>query len=86
MKIQLVYTGRSYQLAERLPAELDLADAAKLDDALQAVNELLSDDEQLPASCLISISGQHVGTLTSHENVSLKDRDEVILIAPVAGG
>ena len=86
MKIRIVYTGRSYQIAERLPAELELADNAKLDDALQAVNQLLADDEQLPPSCLVSISGQHVGTFTSHENQSLKDRDEVILIAPVAGG
>ncbi|MBP89133.1 MAG: hypothetical protein CMJ64_20855 [Planctomycetaceae bacterium] len=86
MKIQIVYTGRSYQIAERLPSEIDLSDGAKLDDALHAVNQLLSDDEQLPPSCLISVAGSHVGTLASHEDQSLKDGDELVLIAPVAGG
>lgn len=86
MKIRIVYTGRSYQIAERLPEELALSADAKLDDALHAINRLLAGDEQLPPSCLISVSGQHIGTLTSHENQGLKDGDEIILIAPVAGG
>jgi molybdopterin converting factor small subunit len=86
MKIRIVYTGRSYQIAERLPAELALAEDARLDDALQAVNRLLSDDEPLSPSCLICVSGQHVGTLSGHNNQALADGDEIILIAPVAGG
>jgi molybdopterin converting factor small subunit len=86
MKIQIVYTGRSYQIAERLPSELDLSDDATLDDALHAVNKCLSDDDQLPPSCLISISDQHIGSLASYENRSLKNGDELVLIAPVAGG
>lgn len=86
MKIQLVYTGRSYQIAERLPSELNLPDTARLDDALAAVNELLSEEDQLPASCLVSISGEHLGTLTTHDNRALNAGDELVLIAPVAGG
>ena len=86
MKIRIVYTGRSYQIAERLPGELVLEAGAHLDDALQAVNRLLTDDEQLPTSCLVSLAGQHVGTVASHENQSLQDGDEIILLAPVAGG
>lgn len=86
MKIQLVYTGRSYQIAEHLPAELELNDNAHLDEALAAVNQLLAGDEQLPSSCLISIAGEHVGTLAAHDDRVLKDGDELVLIAPVAGG
>ena len=86
MKIPLVYSGRNYQHAERLPPELDLSDVAKLDDALAVVKEFLSDGDQLPSSCLIAIAGEHIGTLNAHDNRALKNGDELVLIAPVAGG
>ena len=86
MKIDLVYTGRSYQLAEALPGELELHDGARLSDALLAVDKLVASEDPLPPSCLISISGQHVGTLAAHDDPELHDGDELVLIAPVAGG
>ena len=86
MKIQIVYTGRSYQTAGQLPRELTIADDATVDDALAAVAKQLGDDHQLPGSCLVAVSGEHLGTVASHTNRPLKERDELVLIAPVAGG
>ncbi|MEO8494707.1 MAG: MoaD/ThiS family protein [Planctomycetota bacterium] len=86
MKIQISYTGRSYQTASLLPAELTLADGGTVDDALRLLAKNLGDGQQLPPSCLVAVSGQHIGTLASYTNRSLRDRDELILIAPVAGG
>ncbi|MDA1052477.1 MAG: MoaD/ThiS family protein [Planctomycetota bacterium] len=86
MKIQISYTGRSYQAASLLPAEITLDDGATVDDALCLLKKDLSDDQQLPGSCLVAVSGEHIGTLTNYTNRPLRDRDELILIAPVAGG
>lgn len=86
MKIQVSYTGRSYQTASILPDELLLDDGATVADALAQLTRNLADDQQLPTSCLVAVSGEHIGTLTSYANRSLQNRDELILIAPVAGG
>ena len=86
MKIQISYTGRSYQTASLLPAEITLDDGATVDDALRLIKSNLRDDQQLTKSCLVAVSGEHIGTLASYTNRSLRDRDELILIAPVAGG
>ena len=86
MKIQISYTGRSYQTASQLPAEITLDDGAMVEDALRMLKQDLSDDQQLPPSCLVAVSGEHIGTLASYANRPLQDRDELILIAPVAGG
>ncbi len=84
MKIRIAITGRSYHEADSLPDHLTLPDDATLEDALCAVAELL--DDALPSSCLVSISGRHVGTVASHDNQPLSDGDELLLVAPVAGG
>jgi len=86
MKIHVVYTGRSYHAAEQLPSELSLPDPATLDDALQTLAEHSGEDQPLPASCLVAVSGEHVGTLANHTSRQLADGDELVLIAPVAGG
>ena len=86
MKIQISYTGRSYQTASLLPAELTLEEDAMVDDALLLLTKDLRADQQLPMSCLVAVSGEHIGTLASYANRPLRDRDELILIAPVAGG
>ncbi|MCO6454630.1 MAG: MoaD/ThiS family protein [Pirellulaceae bacterium] len=86
MKIQVIYTGRGYQLAELLPDELELDDAAGVGDALRLLAKRLPADVRLPDTCLISVSGQHLGTLAQHNSVRLRDGDELTLIAPVAGG
>jgi molybdopterin converting factor small subunit len=86
MKIQISYTGRSYQTATLLPSEITLDEGSTVADALLQLTQNLTDDQQLPTSCLLAVSGDHIGTLANHSNPSLKDRDELILIAPVAGG
>lgn len=86
MKIQISYTGRSYQTASLIPAELTLDENATINDALLLLTKDLNADQQLPASCLVAVSGEHIGTLASYTNRTLRDRDELILIAPVAGG
>jgi molybdopterin converting factor small subunit len=86
MKIKLVITGRSYDAAVDVPAELDFAEGATLDDALKTIAGYLPDDRPLPPTCLVAVSGTHVGTLASHPARELNDGDELVLIAPVAGG
>jgi molybdopterin converting factor small subunit len=86
MKVKLVITGRSYDAAAGVPEQLTLDDGATLDDALKAVRAALPEDRPLPASCLVAVSGTHLGTLASHPSRQLADGDELVLIAPVAGG
>lgn len=86
MKIQISYTGRSYQTASLLPAEVTLDDGGTVADALRVLTSALSEDQQLPTSCLVAVSGEHIGTLANYADRPLGDRDELILIAPVAGG
>lgn len=86
MKISVMVTGRSYHLTEGLPDELTLPDGGTVDDAIAALSAQLADGAQFPPSCLVAVSGQHLGTLASHETRVLSDGDELTLIAPVAGG
>lgn len=86
MKIRVVMTGRSYHSAEQLPDSLELSESAGIDDALTRLAESMPAGEGLPPSCLVSVSNQHLGTVSKHEPCELKDGDELTLIAPVAGG
>jgi len=86
MKIRLVISGRSYDAAENLPDELSLPDGCSLDEALQAVAQLMAEGRPLPESCLLAVSGTHLGTLGQHREHALADGDELVFISPVAGG
>ena len=86
MKIRLIVSGRSYPTSEALPAELTLPDGASVDDALNSVQEHLAEGTKLPPTCLIAVSGTHLGTLAAHQTRTLRDGDELAVIAPVAGG
>ena len=86
MNIRVVLTGRSYHLASEVPEQLALAEGANLDDALRAISAQLPTGEQLPPSCLVSLAGQHLGSLANHRCQPLSEGDEIVLIAPVAGG
>jgi len=86
MMIRVAISGRHYDLAAGLPEELSLADGASVDAALAAVAGLLPAGSRLPASCLVAVSGEHLGTLASHVSRPLRDGDELLVIAPVAGG
>ena len=86
MKVRVTLTGRSYHLGEGLPAEMELSDDSTVTALVSALNEQLPDDNELPASCLISVSGKHVGSVGNHSDAALSENDEVVFIAPVAGG
>jgi molybdopterin converting factor small subunit len=86
MKIRTVITGRFYHTTGSLPEELTLADGATVDDALAELAGHLPADQGLPESCLVAVSGRHVGTVSAHESARLSDGDELVVIAPVAGG
>lgn len=86
MKIRIAVTGRGYHQAEALPSELTLTEGATLVEAIGQIVGLLADRPALPSSCLVSLAGRHLGTLASYENAELRDGDELVLIAPVAGG
>ena len=86
MKLRIAVTGRSYHQTDGLPGELTLAEGASLEEAIRELSSLLPDQQALPSSCLISLAGRHLGTLASYENAELHDGDELVLIAPVAGG
>ena len=86
LNVRIIFLGRRYDAAEALPDRLCLADGATLDDALSAITQRLSGDHPLAASCLVAVSGMHLGTLADHRPKLLKDGDELILLAPVAGG
>ena len=86
MKIRLIVSGRSYPTSEALPDELALPDGASVDDALNSLQEHLAAGTTLPPTCLIAVSGTHLGTLAAHQTRTLRDGDELAVIAPVAGG
>lgn len=86
MRIRVMLSGRGYDAAQNVPRELELAGGATLEDLLRAVSAQLSAGRELPSSCLIAVSGEHIGTVGRHADRVLCDGDEVALIAPVAGG
>ena len=86
MQLRLFISGRNYNLAEGIPDRLTLPDGATLDDALKALAALLPGETWLPASCLVALSGRHCGTVANHLPEKLRDGDELVILAPVAGG
>jgi molybdopterin converting factor small subunit len=86
MKVRLLVTGRSYETAEQIPGQLTLPEGSSVDEALQAMAGFCAAGKGLPESCLVAVSGTHLGTLRRHQPYTLSDGDELVLIAPVAGG
>ena len=86
LNVQIVFIGRRYDAARSIPERLCLPEGATVDDALKAIAKQLSGDNPLSASCLVAVSGMHLGTLAEHRSATLKDGDELVLLAPVAGG
>ncbi len=78
--------GRGYDAATNVPAEWELADGTTLDELLRAVSQRLPPGRGLPSSCLVAVSGAHLGNVSRHAPHELHEGDEVVLIAPVAGG
>ena len=86
MRVHVVFSGRSYDAVEALPDWLALPDGAGVDEALHALAGLMPEGKGLPKSCLVAVSGKHLGTVGTHRAHALRDSDELVLIAPVAGG
>ncbi len=86
MKIRITIAGRSYHMAEKLPQWLELPEGSSLDDALRQLAALLPAGAALDPRCLVAVSGTHLGTLQSHRAHALGDGDELLVLAPVAGG
>ena len=86
MKIRVVISGRSYDAAAELPEQVELFEGAGVNEAVTALHELLGEGGRLPESCLVAVSGSHLGTLGNHQSRVLTDGDELVIIAPVAGG
>ena len=86
MRINLVLTGRAYQQGQQLPEQLELPDESRMSDALAAITAALPEGESLPGSCLLALAGTHIGTVDQHPDPVLGDGQELLLIAPVAGG
>lgn len=86
MKIRVVISGRGYDRATGVPDELEVPDHCDVSDAIKTLQGRFPADRPLPGSCLVAVSGTHLGTVESHAPRHLVDGDELVLIAPVAGG
>ena len=86
MKVRLLISGRGHPTSDAIPESIELPDGASVADALQALTDYLPDGTALPDTCLISVSGTHLGTLANHQPQTLCEGDELVIIAPVAGG
>ena len=86
MKVRVVITGRSYHTASELPDHLELPEGTSVATAVDELEKLLADGATFPASCLVAVSGQHLGTRANLPAKTLSDNDELMLVAPVAGG
>ena len=86
MNVRVIITGRGYLPAEGLPASLSLADGATLDDALRTLAQHLPAGEAPGGTCLVAVSGTHLGTVGDHPPHVLREGDELLLVAPMAGG
>jgi molybdopterin converting factor small subunit len=86
MKMRVLISGRGYDAAANVPSAWEVADGTTLDDLLREIGRRLPSGRELPPSCLIAVSGAHLGTVLRHPPRELRDGDEVVLIAPVAGG
>ena len=57
-----------------------------LTERMRSLADLLPGGTRLPASCLVAVSGRHCGTVAGHTQEKLHDGDELVILAPVAGG
>jgi hypothetical protein len=86
MQLRFMMMGRSYDASAQLPESVELTDGATIEEALEAIDKLLPAGQTLPASCLVVLTGRHLGTVARHEATTVSALDELVLIAPVAGG
>jgi len=86
MKLRVVISGRGYDRASCIPDELEVPDQCGVQEAIALLQNRLPADSPLPPSCLVAVSGEHLGTVERLVERRLADGDELVVIAPVAGG
>lgn len=86
MQVRVFLSGRRYDTADSLPRELSLPDGCSLGVALKTLLDLLPAEQHPAGSCLVAVSGAHMGTLAKHRETVLHHGDELLLLSPVAGG
>jgi len=86
MKIRIAFTGRNYHQGGNATSDFELNEGATLVDAIAALSQSMAEEASLPASCLIARNGAHVGAVGNPPPTPLSDGDELLFIAPVAGG
>jgi molybdopterin converting factor small subunit len=86
MILRVVLTGRHDHASSRIPESIALPDGSTVGAALQEIATCFPDEQPLPPTCLVVLAGNHLGTVAQHDDRPLNDGDELLLIAPVAGG
>ena len=66
MKVRLIVAGRSYHHAGAIPDQLTLPEGSSVDHALEEVGRHMQAGQTLPDSCLVAVSGTHLGTVRQH--------------------
>jgi molybdopterin converting factor small subunit len=86
MKLRVLISGRGYDAAEGIPIEWEVAEGTTLSELVRAVNQRLPPRHPLPPACLVAVSGVHLGTVGRLAPRELQEADEIVFVAPVAGG
>jgi len=86
VKIRLVVIGRGYDAVEDMPEQWEVPEDAGIEDVICMLLERYGEGPGWAASCLVAVGGRHLGTIARHEPATLREGDELTLIAPVAGG
>lgn len=86
MKIRISVSGRGYRTTDAIPAELVLPEGSSVADALTILRRDYGSNGELADSCLVAVSGNHLGTLRDSLAHRLRDGDDLLIFAPVAGG
>ncbi|EIE26910.1 Molybdopterin converting factor, subunit 1 [Coccomyxa subellipsoidea C-169] len=83
MKISFLFFARSRELAGTDTYDVELADGASTQDALQAVLKKFPGLSEIEGRCVLALNQEYVD---SDSVKPLKDGDEVALIPPISGG
>ena len=78
MRLKFVYMGHGYDQTANWPEFLELPETATVDIALRALEQELSRTRAVAGSCLVVVSGRHLGTIARHENIALAATDELM--------
>ena len=86
MQVRVFFSGRHNNIADNVPRELELPEGCMLSQALTTLLDCLPAHRRPAGTCLVAVSGTHVGTLAHYRDTALRPGDELLLLSPVAGG